>query len=108
MLKSDRSNETHGSRTIRRLAPLLIGLAVVYAYSNACKGPFIFDDVGAIEGNVSIRSLWPIWKPMFPRGDLATSGRPLVGLSLALNYAFDGLNPGGYHAFNVAMHFLCR
>jgi hypothetical protein len=34
------------------------------------------------------------------------SGRPLVALSLALNYAIGGLDPRGYHVFNVLVHVL--
>jgi tetratricopeptide (TPR) repeat protein len=36
----------------------------------------------------------------------STSGRPLVNLSLALNYHFGQLDPVGYHAFNVVVHVL--
>jgi len=32
------------------------------------------------------------------------SSRPLVSLSLALNYAAGGLDPRGYHVVNVALH----
>jgi tetratricopeptide (TPR) repeat protein len=32
--------------------------------------------------------------------------RPLVNLSLALNYAFDGLNVTSYHVFNLVTHLL--
>jgi len=100
------SPRTITSSQLRLLAPVLILLAVVYAYSNACKGPFIFDDQLAIVTNPSIRTLWPIWTPMFPRGVVGTAGRPLVGLSFAVNYAIDGLNPRGYHAGNIAIHAL--
>jgi tetratricopeptide (TPR) repeat protein len=35
-----------------------------------------------------------------------TSGRPLVNLSLALNYFFDGYDTLGYHAVNIVIHVL--
>ena len=35
------------------------------------------------------------------------SGRPVVCLTLALNYALGGLNVWGYHALNLAVHLLC-
>ncbi|HXA79862.1 MAG TPA: tetratricopeptide repeat protein [Opitutaceae bacterium] len=34
------------------------------------------------------------------------AGRPIVNLSLAVNYAFGGLDPWGYHALNLAIHML--
>ncbi|HEX3728296.1 MAG TPA: tetratricopeptide repeat protein, partial [Opitutaceae bacterium] len=39
-------------------------------------------------------------------GGLTVGGRPLVNLSLALNYAAGGLHPEGYHALNLAVHLL--
>ncbi|CAN5579498.1 hypothetical protein BH10PLA1_BH10PLA1_22400 [soil metagenome] len=89
---------------LRLIAPVLIVLAVVYAYSNAYKGLFFFDDQLAIVANPSIRTLWPIWTPMVAGNDGSTAGRPLVGLSFAINYAIDGLNPRGYHVGNVGLH----
>jgi tetratricopeptide (TPR) repeat protein len=43
---------------------------------------------------------------MNPPPQLPTSARPLVNLSFAINYQLGGLNPIGYHAVNVAIHFL--
>ncbi len=96
--------EFPGSPLLHRLSPVLIGVAILCAYHNACRGPFIFDDLPSIPNNPAIRTLWPIWMPMFPAGNLGIAGRPLVGLSFAINYAIDGLNPRGYHAGNVLIH----
>jgi tetratricopeptide (TPR) repeat protein len=73
------------------------GLAV---YLNSFAGPFLLDDKGRIVQNPHIRSLWPPWDVV------AHSTRPVVELSVALNYALGGLNPWGYHAFNLAVHLL--
>ena len=35
------------------------------------------------------------------------AGRPAVAFSLAVNYALGGLDPKGYHVFNIAVHLLC-
>ena len=92
------------------VAVLLVAIGVVYGRS--LDAPFIFDDVDGIENNESIFSLWPLVGPADHRGplnppsDLPSSGRPLVNLSLAANYHWGGLHPFGYHAFNVAIHFL--
>lgn len=34
------------------------------------------------------------------------AGRPVVNVSLALNYALGGLDPFGYHAFNLGVHLI--
>jgi hypothetical protein len=39
--------------------------------------------------------------------ELFASDRPLVELSLALNYALGGLHVAGYHLFNLATHVVC-
>ena len=79
-------------------ALLLIGMALV-AYQNSLSAPFIFDDYGTIVGNTAIASLWPA------RG-VTTSMRPLVHLTLAVNYAIGGFRPWGYHLVNLAIHTL--
>jgi len=50
--------------------------------------------------NLQIRRLWPPWEVM------ANTSRPLVQLSLAVNYALGGLDTLGYHAFNLTVHTL--
>ena len=89
------------------LAGGLIVLATVLAYRNSLNSPFIFDDEFAIVPNLTIRELWPIWKPLCPpnHGETVT-GRPLLNLSLAVNYALSGLNVWGYHVANLAIHVL--
>ena len=72
--------------------------AALAAYHNCFAAPFVFDDLPHIVDNERIRSLWPLW-PL-----LAESSRPLVQLSLALNFAISGLNPWSYHLFNVLVH----
>jgi protein O-mannosyl-transferase len=90
------------------LAGALIVLAGVAVYVNGLNGDFLYDDQDSVIRNKSIQSLWPIW-PAFsppPNGE-TVSGRPLLNLSLALNYAVGGsTNVFGYHATNVAIHIL--
>ena len=91
-----------------RLTVLLAGLivaATVAAYSNSFAGPFIYDDIRSIVENYTIRQFWPIWQVLSPPCNGETvGGRPLLNLSLAMNYAVGGLEPWGYHAANLAMH----
>jgi hypothetical protein len=66
--------------------------------------PFIFDDLNVITNNAHVRTLWPPWEAMIAPAQIPVAGRPVVSLSLALNYAVSGLQPWSYHAFNLALH----
>jgi tetratricopeptide (TPR) repeat protein len=85
-------------------AVLLILGAVLLAWSNSFTAPFEFDDNGSILGNPTIQHLVPpVWmRP--PAAGETVSGRPVLNLSLALNYAMGGLDVRGYHAANLAIH----
>lgn len=69
------------------------------AYASSFGGVFLFDDVPHIVENSHIRSLADL-------GDILATRRPVVTLSLAINYALGGLNPWGYHLFNMVVHIL--
>ncbi len=88
--------------------PLVLIVAGLLAYHNSFTGPFIFDDAASIPENPTIRHLWPIWQPLSPPhgGGLTVEGRPLLNLSLAVNYAIGGTEVWGYHALNLAIHLL--
>ena len=90
------------------LAGGLIVLAVLAAYASSFSSAFVSDDLDAIVDNPTIRELWPIGPVLAPPHDAGQTvgGRPLVNLSLALNYAVGGLDPWGYHAVNLAIHAL--
>jgi hypothetical protein len=87
-----------------RVYPVLILAATLLTYGNSFSGPFIFDDLPWISANPQIRHLWPLWNTLQPPHGAAGTGRPLVCLTLALNYAVSGLNPSSYHALNLAIH----
>ncbi len=92
----------------------IIVAAGVAAYHNSFHGPFVFDDQPAIVRNQSIHKLWPIWKTIESPPAVTTAGRPVVSLSLALNYKLsqlfsdfdDGLEVGTYHAMNLWVHVM--
>ncbi|MGE0610198.1 MAG: tetratricopeptide repeat protein [Pirellulales bacterium] len=87
------------------LAVSLIVAVVALAYSNSLDGPFLFDDIPGIRENRAIRQLWPLWPILKPANNGTTvDGRPLVNLSLALNYAVSELHVRGYHLTNLAIH----
>jgi tetratricopeptide (TPR) repeat protein len=82
----------------------VLGLATVLAYANSLTAPFIFDDVAAIGENPTIRTLGTALFP--PHDGSGVDSRPVVNLSLALDYAAGGLDVRGYHATNLAIHLL--
>src|SRR5688572_8804736 len=89
----------------------LFGALVVFAglavYGNSLWGVFVFDDQTAILANPYLRQLWPLRSAMAAPPDTAVAGRPVVSLSLAVNYALGGTDGRGFHAFNLAVHILC-
>gem|GEM_PF-4717574 len=86
---------------------LLIGCAAVAAYHDGLFGPFVFDDVPAILENFTIKNLGNIGRVLAPPLTAAGAvGRPIVNLSLAINYALGGTHPVGYHIVNLCLHVL--
>lgn len=83
---------------------MLLCLAIIAAYSGTLAVPFIFDDSGAILENHSIRDLGSL-EVLRPAPDATgAAGRPIVNLSLAVNYAIGGMDVRGYHIFNIVLH----
>ncbi len=80
--------------------------AIALAYGNSLRVPFLFDDVGAVVNNPTIRDLGSraVWNP--PDDGSTTTGRPIVNLSFAFNYALGRESVRGYHVVNVAIHAL--
>jgi tetratricopeptide (TPR) repeat protein len=89
-----------------KLIPLLIIAVGLVAYCNSFQGPFIFDDVRNILDNPTIHHVWPIWETLSPPGWSGVTGRPIINLTLAVNYAFGGTRVWGYHALNLVIHIL--
>ncbi len=90
------------------LAAGLIVLATMAAYSRSFTGVWVYDDVPAIVENPTIRQLWPIWKPLCPpnaNGE-TVGGRPVLNLSLAVNYWISGDKVWSYHVANLAIHLV--
>ena len=97
--------------TLSRLGILVAGVVIVLAgllaYCNSLGGPFIFDDEVSIIENSTIRQLFSIGEVLSPpEGGQAVQRRPIVNLSLAINYWLGGLEVTGYHIFNISVHIL--
>lgn len=91
-------------RVLPAIALCVIGLAV---YANSFQGAFVYDDQFAIVENPNIQQLWPLSKALTAPDEAPVAGRPLVCLSLAVNYAIGGFDVTGYHLFNIVVHLLC-
>ena len=90
-------------RSLERVA--LFAAAGLALYANALDSPFIYDDIPAIVENDDIRQLWPPgWFEPRRGSNAAVNARPVVSLSLAVNYAFAELDPRPYRLFNLALH----
>jgi protein O-mannosyl-transferase len=96
-------------------APLLAAVLVcvgLVTFANGLDGAFVFDDHGTVLENPHIRALWPLAtlsalsEALGAPPQSAMGGRPVVALSFAINYALGGLDPWGYHLWNLGVHIL--
>ena len=87
-------------------AAIGIALAAIAAYHNSFQVPLVFDDQTWITNNPTIRRLWPLGPVVFPPKTAVVGGRPVLNLTLAINYALGGTDVWGYHAVNLAIHIL--
>ncbi len=86
------------SRRVEAALVLVLALIVAAAYLNSLRGVFVFDDETDIVSNTNIRSILAPW------GLLRTTNRPVIQYSFAMNYAFGGLSPVGFHVVNLFIH----
>src|SRR5689334_18351968 len=99
-------------RAVNILAFVLYAAVLLSIYWRVLDAPFVYDDELTVRRNASITRLWPLWGdaensgPLHAAQDLPTAGRPVVNLSLALNYAWGELEPAGYRILNLAVHYL--
>ena len=98
-----------------RAAAVLSIAVTIAAYLPSMQGPFLWDDLSEIADNPAIRTLLPLWRPMFEGGDLPH--RPVPYLTLAGNYAVGRLLAAAgiiaspldtlpFHVVNVAIHLI--
>src|SRR5207302_1251038 len=88
------------------LSAVVIVAAVVAVYVNSFSGAMVLDDHTWILENPSIRKLSSVGDVVLPRNAEVVGGRPVVSLTLALNYAVGEFNPFGYHLVNLLIHAL--
>jgi tetratricopeptide (TPR) repeat protein len=82
----------------------LIGFAAFAAYLNTFSSPLLLDDLATISENHSIRNLGAWGEVLNPPKGITSSGRPILNLSFALNYALSRQQVWSYHALNLLIH----
>lgn len=81
----------------------IIACATIAVYFQTFDAPMHFDDEPSITNNSTIQHFGTaLWPPM----NTTVSGRPILNLSLAINYAISGTAVWSYHALNLAIHIL--
>ena len=85
---------------------LFIIVVGVIFYYNSLQGEFIFDDESIIVKNTHIEKIWPIPEAFSAPPDSPVRDRPVVNLTLSLNYLLGGRTPFGYHLANLIIHLL--
>ncbi len=95
-------NKAFNSRKFNLVAFGVIAALILIAYSNTFTASFHFDDTPSIVENASIKRL--TWDTFI--GVVSSGTRPIVNLSLLLNYAVSGLNVVGWHIFNIGLHII--
>lgn len=83
---------------------VLIAAAVVGVYANSLPNPFLLDDLDTVAHNAHIRQARTMFET--EKGS-ALTGRPVVAVTFAANYAMSGTDPTGWRAVNLAIHLLC-
>ena len=92
------------TKNITWLAVILLTALVCLAYFNSLNVPLVLDDIPAIEKNTTIRNLWSLLDVLNPPAYTGPSGRPLLNLSFAVNYALSGTRVLSYHLVNLSIH----
>jgi len=91
---------------VRRRTWLAWGLVAVIAsvYAGTAHGPWVFDDWASIPDNPTLRH----WRTALfpPASGITVTGRPILNLSFALDYALGGGRVEIFHATNLAIHLL--
>ncbi len=87
------------------LAAGLIVLAVVATWWTSLAAPFVLDDHDSILNNGTIRRFPSLdWMRPPATGGETVSGRPILNLSFAIDYALHGLDARGFRVTNVLIH----
>ncbi len=97
----------------------LLAIAIAAVFANTLRNEFHLDDFYRIRDNPEIRRVMPIGRHFVDPSTISGSQgisesrlhriaqyRPLLPLTLSLNYAAGGYRVEGYHVVNIAIHLL--
>ncbi len=96
------------SNATARWLPLVLVVLGALLYANTLDAPFIFDDEPNIKKSEVVQDLGKAMDMVVPMifSLKPPDPRPLVTITLALNYAVGGFAPQGYHVVNIVVHIL--
>lgn len=98
------SSHLHSRKAVGLAGGILVLIAFI-TYWNSLRVPFFFDDPLTILENPTIRNLTDLTQVLSPpKNGSGVTGRPVVNLSLAINYAIGGTSVTGYHVANILFH----
>jgi tetratricopeptide (TPR) repeat protein len=87
---------------LRWMGGAILVAGAIAVYWRTFSVPLLFDDA-CIADDPSIRH----WSTaLWPSNNSGAAGRPILNLSLAINYAISGTAVWSYHALNLAIHIL--
>ncbi|MFH1691620.1 MAG: tetratricopeptide repeat protein [Candidatus Omnitrophota bacterium] len=93
----------------RFITVLLFLFVAIVSYCNILSGEFIWDDHCLIVDNLLIRhwdNFGRIFSSELHQNSFTNYYRPLQVLSYMIEYPLFKVNPAGYHAVNIFLHFL--
>jgi hypothetical protein len=96
---TEKVNRIFAGKRFNLIAFGIIAGLILIAYSNTFTASFHFDDNPSIVENASIKRA-----TAHNILDILQGIRPVVYLSLMLNYQLGGLNVIGFHIFNIGVH----
>jgi tetratricopeptide (TPR) repeat protein len=96
------------SATTIGVVAFVLGALIAACYLHALAAPFVMDDFVSIPRNASIRSLARLGDVLFyPHQEgRPVDGRPLLNLSLAVNWALLGASPAAFRGVNLMLHWI--
>lgn len=103
---TERSPGAATSLRARLFHTVLIIAASAIVYSNTLHNEFHLDDFYRVVDNPGIHRVWPVWRHFVDPGTSATMPsivqfRPLLPLTLSINYAISGERVVSYHVANI-------
>ncbi len=95
----ERINKIFTSKKFNLIAFGIIAAMILIAHSNTFTASFHFDDNPTIVENPFIKRF--TWDNVL---NLLHGNRPVLNMSLLINYQLSGLNVVGWHIFNIGCH----